>query len=338
MNVSRRNVLRGIGAAAAATSLASLEGCKSKPQAQEQAPAPATPPPAPRKGAKFAITASGVRGGVPGQVRLLLEGAWILRNDIYHSGYLFAVAPYLPNHVCAVGTWGNNQINPLGGSLPDTNITTPFHWRADLNGVDPGTYSSITTKYADPSINAGRFLGQQYTVSTGLDNDLGLHLPCPHESYPAAKLATASIGLPAIPTTMTFWVVTVLVYNVGESGSLTLSTGDGNDFIIPSGNDLIFRRFFQATNSMHDDKQHVIDMYNASIKRIFDGSMVNPLQKLTLTTTAVITDPNCPISDAELGVQSPVGKEMDHQHPTYGNDTFANCVGGNIVVGSDDMS
>jgi hypothetical protein len=295
MTLSRRTILKNLGAASA------LFGSKSTLSA-------AAAPPAKAK----ASTA-------PPFLRILFEGPWLFCPG--GKNMLRAIAPLADGmHQCMCGKWSasGGAIQPISPAPAQAQSwTAPFISGAPLNAFD------------DKIIAGFSAMGAAYVTGTGLKskpqaNDLTFVLPVPDEVHVGGHLYDGTLtGSTGRMNNMPF-TTTVLRYNHLPASTPALVVTDGTQQIaLSAGDDLIVRLYTKQCFVAPADAQHVVATFNALLTR------VSPAPTLTLalnSTNVILNAMPDKITDPELGVAAPVTV-------CPRSSTLANCAGGGLGFG-----
>jgi hypothetical protein len=325
MTITRRSILRNLGALTAVRSLpvaagSLLIGCKSTP-------APPT-----------AVLA-------PQMLRVIFEGPWVFSHPANDTTTLLARAEVTNPHIASCGKWLNNalSINGIPQPAPSARWTgtfTPPQATSD--------YAILKAAFAAAkAVLVPNFTIDDATYST----DFSIRLPMPNKVFLGGGLIDSSIADPngllpagAIPSTDT-----ILHYdqNAGATPFVLTIGGGSSPLPVNASDDLIFRILHNYKTDCTPDSVHIPLAFDHQRMRLIDSSSKHPNLVLKLTDGNFVPNQSPDgIGDPELGLgmsplpcipakaTKPAQPEVPAKSGVIPLDTdYASCAGGGMATG-----
>jgi hypothetical protein len=316
MSLTRRSVLRNLGALSAVRPLSAIGsalvlGCKEAPK-----PAPAAPP-----------------APVTSTIRILFEGPWLFSRG--KNNTLNVTATGDPNHVCNYGLWdnqGSKILKPATMPVAIKWFAEPIPNSPSFNAVYRKAAIEAKTVFLEPEILKGRIVIERRP------NDRIVTLPMPDHIYFAGRLSTAKVTYKGADLGTAPSVTTILEYDrPGPSPTIAIKNGDTPIIDAIPANDLVFQMYHKGMSTTPDVK-HIEDAFKDLMSMVKDEH-----KKPYAVTLAVQNDCFDPytgpgkFTDAELNIKPcPAPTPPGGLHPEVAD--FSNCAGGGLGVGCDDDS
>lgn len=320
MNVSRRNMLYTLGSLGMTAALPALTGCRNHPKPSSPNSPSGTPP----------------QTGNPNEVRVLLEGPWILTAASNAATSMQAIHSLAGGHVCHFGFWSDCGMTDVNGKSGDNPISTARAWSVDPSTKSPNSFQNVVAAAGKAHSIVVNETGHPYSVLPD-KADFMVTLPIPD---------CIDFGLAYLTTYVQYGntnpfphIAAVLHYKVPQGGGpVVFHTGsDFSDLNLLAGKDVVLRMMHPVgkTTTIAKDRMHVKSVFDANVKRIVDRNNKHPAMQLILKTLDVDSTQIGNISEDELGGASAAGSQSCSAvtGKNLTNTTLANCMGGHFVVG-----
>ena len=326
MSITRRSILRNIGALTAVQTLPAaagslLIGCKSQP-------APAA-----------AVLA-------PQMMRVIFEGPWIFSHAPGDRTTLIARAEVIDPHISVCGKWVNGVLSQTGIAQPGPS----GRWNGTFS---PAQATSNFDVLKDAYTAAKAVIMKSFSLDDKTyPTDFSISLPMPNKVFLGGGLVEASIKDPngLVPAGAIPMTDTILHYDQNSGTTpFVLTIGDAsNQFPVNASDDLIFRIMHNNKKDCTPDSVHIPRTFGHQCLRLIDGNKKNPNLSLTLPH-ATFTPNQLPdgLTDLELGLgmdsvpcsPAPVlkGKVAPAQAPAdlhVASGDWSSCSGGGIASDS----
>lgn len=282
MPVSRRSVLRNLGALSAAQTIplaatSFLAGCKSKQ--------PAAQPKLEAEQLKLAAAAPKLTSPATDSIYLLFEGPWLFTNIPNQTGKETAgqmvVRAILGDHLLQVGRWDGTQITDENGNPNPLSPRVREQWNG--NHADP---NAPLQSFADV-FNSGFKADTQYpapfltgfTVPADPTQDVAFSLPVPNVVMVGGRLTTSTIVWRK-SARFSLYTTTILKYTPNKASLpvLTLSNGT-TSFTLKTVQDttatspqqkqhFLFRLTHPTSETTAQDVAHIKMMFSTMSSRL----------------------------------------------------------------------
>jgi len=309
MSLTRRSVLRNLGALSAARPLYAIGttlvlGCKEAPK-----PAPA-PPPTP----------------VMSKIRIMLEGPWLFS----HSENTRLVATTLgdASHSCRYGFWDN----PSNSILKPGTMSASTKWEADSIEGSP-TFQKVykPAALAAKSVFFDSEILKGSIVINRKPTDRIISLPMPDQVQFAGRMSTATVTYKGATLGTAPYVATILTYNrPGSSPTIPIKSAGTTIISANPANDLVFQMYHNAA-ATPSDVQHINSAFADLISQV-QNEHKKPYAVI-LTVKNDCLDPSsdtAKTTDAELGIMPCPAPQTGVIRPQIAD--FSSCAGGSFGV------
>ena len=337
MALSRRSVLRNLGAISAVQTLTPLNKC-------------------------FGLQATAPDSGPsPDSVLVLFEGPWLI-SDVKagpHKGHLMALCVGDP-HVCQMGLWNSTStdanpplVSPIDPSLEAVLLgndavfaatRTPAKLNSSLAVFDE-TFNKPNPQA--PPTDSFVYIRKKNVAPKKMAGDRVIYLPVPDAVHVAGQVAywnvadTNATPLVEKPDQAHMYITVIMEFKASKTKptALSLSDGTGTHFEVKSTHKrkhLIFRLIPGAsTTTMPDDSAHVQQAFADLVQRVIPTAPTSVA--VTPGSLQVVVGPGGgSLSANELGISTKdiipevVKVKPGTPRPMFAD--FPSCSGGGMIV------
>ncbi len=310
MPLTRRSILRNLGAISAARPLSAIGtalvlGCKEAPK-----PAPVvTPEP------------------VISKIRIMLEGPWLFSHS--EDTRLVATSLGDASHSCRYGLWDI----PSNSILKPETMPASTKWEAASIEGSP-TFQKVykpaalaaKSVYLDPEILKGAI------VIDRKPTDRVLSLPMPDQIQFAGRLLTATVTYKGATLGTAPFVATILTYNrPGGPATIPIKSGDTTIITATPANDLVFQMYHSGADPM-TDVQHIEAAFANLMSQVQNDHKKSYAVALTVKNDCPNPSSIDKATDAELGIKPCPAPQTGGFHAM--DSDVSSCAGGGLGVDS----
>lgn len=334
MSLSRRSVLRNLGALSAVQTLNPLSKCF---------------------GLQSVISEIGPK---PDSILVMFEGPWLI-SDVKsgrHKGHLMALCVGDP-HVCQMGLWDSTSkaenpplVSPVDPQLEavllgDDAVFTATRTPAKLNSCSEVFDETFRrpNPHAPPT-DSFVYIRKKKLTPKKLPGDRVIYIPVPDSVHVAGQIPYWSVNdtsrepLVEKPDKARMYITVILEYKASKAHptTLALTDGSGTHFEVKSSHKkkhLIFR-LTPGTAHGGDDSAHVKGAFDDLVKRLLPESPT-ALSVVPGSLKVVVGPSAAGLSPTELGID-PKDVIPSVPPPNSGglaprNADFPNCQGGGMI-------